>query len=251
MKVFFTALFMCFFLTAFSQYTTVPLDRIYINDSSTVYEGLIVEQAPAKYVKIARRKEKDTIQVFMKDIWKMLRIYPVQDTIKKQEESKKIKKIQAKNKFVFLEALGSGGAYSINYDFRFNREIADKWGLRTGVEYLNIKTVNFSGDKLSYATLLFPFMVNYLAGKKNGFFELGLGAVYVIKWKQGKLLAQEYEYFIPYLGRRIPNVYGTVSAGYRHQSVKGKILWGISITPLIGNSFIIPGIGFKIGYRVK
>lgn len=247
MKIFYLALLTFFFSKGFSQYAG-PTDEIYLNDSITIYAGLIVEQAPAKYVRIARVKENDTIQVQMKDIWKMLRIYPVQDTLKKKVAIKEFKKDKTKNSFVFLEILGSGGAYSVNYDFRFNKDISNKWGLRVGIEYLSINTVNFSGDLLKYNTVLFPFMVNYLAGKEKNFLELGVGAVYVFKWRNGDLQAKDYEYFIKDINRRIPYTYGTVSIGYRHQT-NGKFMWGASITPLIGNSFIIPNVGFKIGYR--
>lgn len=232
----------------FSQHINYPTDKIYLNDSVTVYEGLIIEQAPAKYVKIVRTKEKDTVQVQMKDIWKMLRIHPVQEAPAKAEPAKKKK---VKNKFVFAEILGSGGVYSLNYDFRFDKNTINKWGLRAGIEYLPLNTYNYSGDKLTYSTVLFPFMVNYLIGKRNKFLELGLGAVYVFKWKHGKLKAEEYEYFIRNINRRIPKSYGAFSIGYRRNPIKGKIMWGIGVTPLIGNSFILPNIGFKLGYSVK
>lgn len=251
MKLFFLPFFMLGCISGFAQQSNGITDKIYLNDSTTIYEGLIVEQAPAKYVKIVRTKEKDTIQLLMKDIWKMQRIYPLLDTLKKTSEIKKEKKAPVKNRFVYLEILGSGGAYSLNYDFRFNEEIKNKWGLRTGIEFLPINTVNYSGDVLKYNTLLLPFMVNYLLGKKYKLLELALGAVYVFKWRNGKLLSNEYEYFIQNINRRIPNVYGAFSIGYRRQPVKGKIMWGVSLTPLVGNSFIIPNIGIKIGYRVK
>jgi len=248
MKFILASLLMFISPRGFSQQKNYPSDKIYLNDSVTVYEGLIIEQAPAKYVKIVRTKEKDTVQVQMKDIWKMLRIHPIQKSLPKVEPEKK-KKI--KNRFVFAELLGSGGLYSLNYDFRFDKTSVKKWGLRAGIEYLPLNTYNYSGDKLTYSTVLFPFMVNYLIGKRNKFLELGLGAVYVFKWRQGKLLAEEYEYFIKNLNRRIPKSYGAFSIGYRHNPIKGKIMWGIGITPLIGNSFILPNIGVKIGYRVK
>jgi hypothetical protein len=239
------------FSKIFSQKVVIPIDKIFLKDSITVYEGLIVEQAPARYVKIIRQIEKDTVQVLMKDIWKMLRIYPITDTAKENEKSKKTTKRPLRNKYVYIELAGSCGIYSLNYDFRFNKTIVNKWGLRIGLEYLPLNTFNFSGDKLKFNTFLFPFMVNYLAGKKNRFLGFGLGAVYLLKWKTGKYLAPEYEYFIPNLDRRIPNVYGTFSIGYRHQPLAGKIMWGVNATPLIGNSFVIPNIGFKIGYQIN
>jgi hypothetical protein len=248
MKFIFLSLLVFVSTDVYSQQINYPTDKIYLNDSVTVYEGLITEQAPAKYVKIVRTKEKDTVQIQMQDIWKMLRIHPVQQVSTKVEPAKKKK---VKNRFVFAELFGSGGLYSFNYDFRFDKTIISKWGLRAGVEYLPLNTYNYSGDKLTYSTVLFPFMVSYLIGKKNNFLELGLGAVYVFKWKSGKLKSEEYEYFIRYVGRRIPKSYGAFSIGYRHNPIRGKIMWGIGVTPLIGNSFIVPNIGIKIGYSIK
>lgn len=247
MKFIFLSLLLVTSAGVFSQQINYPTDKIYLNDSVTVYDGLIIEQAPAKYVKIVRTKEKDTVQVQMKDIWKMLRIHPVQQAPVKAEPTKKQK---VKNRFVFAEVLGSGGLYSFNYDFRFDKTIISKWGLRAGVEYLPLNTYNFSGDKLTYSTVLFPFMVSYLIGKKNKFLELGLGAVYVFKWKHKKLKSEEYEYFIRNINRRIPKSYGAFSIGYRHNPIRGKMMWGIGVTPLIGNSFILPNIGIKIGYSI-
>ncbi len=248
MKFTFLSLLLIISNVAFSQQNNYPTDKIYLSDSVTIYEGLIIEQAPAKYVKIVRTKEKDTVQVKMKDIWKMLRIYPTLEATLKIEP---VKKKRAKNKYIFAEILGTGGIYSFNYDFRFDKTIFKKWGLRAGIEYLPINTYNYSGDKLTYSSFLFPFMVNYLIGNKNKFLELGLGAVYVFKWKHGKLKSEEYEYFIRNINRRIPKSYGAFSIGYRHNPIKGNIMWGIGMTPLIGNSFILPNIGIKIGYSTK
>jgi hypothetical protein len=234
----------------FSQFKGAT-DKIYLNDSTTVYEGVIIEQAPAKYVKIARIKENDTIQVQMRDIWKMLRINLLLDTLKKKEEIKVVKPVSVKNKYVYLELLGSAGMYSFNYDFRFNKEKINGWGLRAGLEFITIQTFNYSGDGMRYNTILLPFMVNYLVGKKHKFLELGFGAVYVVKWSIDKQLAPEYEYFIPGLDRRIPNVYGVLSVGYRRQPIKGRIMWGVSLTEMVGNSFAFPTIGLKLGYHIK
>lgn len=247
MKLLFVTLLLTISITVFSQQNNYPIDKIFLNDSVTIYEGLIIEQAPAKYIKIVRTKEKDTIQVLMTDIWKMMRIHPVQEAPPKAEP---VKKKKTKNKFVFAEVLGSGGVYSFNYDFRFDKTTINKWGLRTGIEYLPLNTYNYSGDKLTYSTILFPFMVSYLLGKKNKFLELGLGAVYVFKWRHGQLKAEEYEYFVRTINRRIPKSYGVFSVGYRHNPKRGRIMWGIGATPLIGNSFIVPNIGLKIGYAL-
>lgn len=247
MKLVFIIFFWGAALPVFSQVTVFPADKIYLNDSVTVYEGLIVEQAPAKYVRIVRKPRGDTLQVWMNEIWKMVRVYPVADTVRIIPQVKQ--KIRH-NKFVFMELLGSGGLYSFNFDFRCNKQIVNKWGLRTGAAYLPLNTVNYSGDVQRFHTFLIPFLVNYLCGKKNGFLELGLGAVYVFKKPQGVLQANEYEYFIKNINRRIPNVYGAFSVGYRRHPVKGGIMWGVSVSPIIGNSFLIPSIGIKIGYSL-
>jgi hypothetical protein len=242
-------LFLICFLLLFAnkctaQVNTYPTDKIYLNDSVTIYEGLVIEQAPARYVKIIRQKEQDTVELNMKDIWKMQRLYPA---INKPLPRGKT---AAKTRFLYAEILGSGGLYSLNYDFRFDKTTAAKWGLRAGIEYLLLDTYNFSGDKLNYSTLIVPFMVNYLVGNQHHFLELGVGAAYVIKRKHGTLLSEEYEYFIGNINRRIPHSYGTLSIGYRYQPVKGKLMWGIALTPMVGNSFILPNMGFKIGYSL-
>jgi len=251
MKFYLILLSILIFRCVNAQQGVIPLDRIYLNDSTTIYDGLIVEQAPAKYVKILRKMEKDTLQLLMKDIWKMSRVYPILDTLPLKAKPPKAKSKQSKNNYVFVEILGSAGVYSLNYDFRFNDKNRHGWGLRTGLAYLPVTTLNYSGERLKYHLLLFPFQVNYLFGKHKRFFDVGLGATYVIKSKAGKLMAPEYEYTVKGIGRRIPDVLGIISIGYRHLPDKGKIMWGISVTPLIGNSFTMPNIGFKIGYKIS
>lgn len=61
MKFIFLSLLIVISASVFSQQINYPTDKIYLNDSVTVYEGLIIEQASAKYVKIVRTKEKDKL----------------------------------------------------------------------------------------------------------------------------------------------------------------------------------------------
>src|SRR5438105_5802100 len=69
----------------------------------------------------------------------------------------------------FLEAGGSAGLYSVNYDHEFF--IREKYRLtyRAGFSYFPNSAFG------NVADIIFPTLVNFLYGKKNNFFELGAG----------------------------------------------------------------------------
>lgn len=56
------------------------MESVYLKDSVTVYRGVILEQSPAKYPRIYRMPEKDTITVALTDIWKIVRDVPNNNT---------------------------------------------------------------------------------------------------------------------------------------------------------------------------
>ena len=227
------------------------VEKVYLNDSTTVYEGLIIEQAPAKHIKILRRKERDTIEVLLRNIWKLTKEYPKPDTGKKVVVPI-IKARQANaNRSVYLEALGAAGLYSFNFDSRLVKGKRDGWGMRAGVGFFPIKTINYYGDTLGYRVFSLPVMINYLYGKNLSYLELGLGVTYFISSANGDLQAPKSEYTISRLGTRIPHVLGTFMIGYRYMPTAKGVTYGISFNPLIGNNFRFPSLGIKIGYTFK
>ena len=131
---------------------------------------------------------------------------------------------------IFVEGLGSGVLYSINYDRRFGNQ-ENGLGLRIGAS-------GYKGDDGNkYSTM--PFQINYLLGDKGKYFEIGLGATY----GEGNIDTHKTGDFI-----------GTAVLGYRRQPYEKKgITWRIALTPLIvfepNNILVLPWIGASIGFR--
>lgn len=70
------------------------------------------------------------------------------------------------NNVLYLELLGNGFYYSINYEHLLSRNLSFRIGF---------SIFPFGNDNLA---LTFPVLLNYLIGKGNGKFELGLGATF-------------------------------------------------------------------------
>lgn len=87
-----------------------------------------------------------------------------------QEEMIK-EKSRAKNS-VYLELLGNGGVYSINYDRVFFGNGIMHFGGRVGFSYFSIFHSSF---------FTIPIEGNILLGKKDIFLELGLGRTLVLE----------------------------------------------------------------------
>ena len=71
---------------------------------------------------------------------------------------------------IYLELLGVGGLYSINYEHRF----AEHVGGRVGFTSYSIPGFFITG---SIDILGFPILLSYLAGSGGHYFEMGLGVL--------------------------------------------------------------------------
>lgn len=163
-----------------------------------------------------------------------------QDSLKKDSLNKLLNQ---RAKSVYFEAAGPGSFYSFNYDTRFKKQ-RNGWGARIGLTYVFI-----DNEK----ALAVPFLLNYLFGKKDKFFEIGAGATYYYDFKTdytplfGNPSLPESTKFKQYGS----GVIGSVTVGYRYQPLKGGINFRV------GNSFIIkneplpfwPYVG--VGYTFK
>lgn len=227
------------------------IERVYLKDSS-YYEGYIIEQEPTKFLKIDRIKEKDTVTVQFGNIWKLTKRY-VTDTLPALKKTAAATK-QTFQKSVFLELLGNGGLYSVNFDMRTERGKKGGWGFRAGIEYLRLSvkdTVNNSAA--SVFALGIPWGMNYLFGKKNGFFELGFGATYFLL----KLNSQSNDLVLDEtIGLNSDSIKlneaiiaGTLNIGYRYVPAKSGIMFRATFTPLFAANSFIPYIGLSIGYK--
>ena len=133
---------------------------------------------------------------------------------------------------VFFELLGPGGIYSANYDTRFNKTTTGL-GIRVGLSYTQI-------SEASLFTL--PVQLNYLLGKNEKFFEMGLGATYgsaTVDFGSGNDEVDE----------TASNVFGTMTFGYRKQPRDGGFMFRIGASPVFGKGFFVPYYGYlSLGY---
>lgn len=140
-----------------------------------------------------------------------------------------------KRNAVYIELLGQGVLYSVNYDYR----ISDNIAFRAGFTFWGI---NFF-DKNTLTG--FPIMVNYLSGKNKGHLEAGIGFMPLMmvtegnagwfSWEEEQKKDSELE------------VIGNINLGYRYQPRTGGFVFRINFTPLIGPT-VIPWAGMSFGY---
>lgn len=159
---------------------------------------------------------------------------------------------------VFLELGGAGLPYSFNYDFRFQKERMDSWGMRVGAG-------GYATENDSFFSL--PVMVNKLYGSGPHYFEMGFGLTffayeeddyrYCNNWsydQNGNFICNSYEtynyeFILPVDGS--PSVMGTMNFGYRRVPLDGGFTWRLSLTPIFNNNGFWPlfaGVGFGYAF---
>ena len=128
---------------------------------------------------------------------------------------------------IYLEVLGSGFFYSINYDGRFAK-VENGAGFRIGLS-------GAGGDNGGYFAL--PVQINTLIGTRGQYLELGAGATFlsvndIVDESNGHVVA-------------------TATIGFRKQPFgRSGLTWRLAFTP-----FVIPGFGMlpyggaSLGYR--
>ena len=228
-------------------------ERVYLKDSITFYEGYVIEQAPAKYVKIYRLVEKDTITVPLTDVLKLSKIYMV-DTVENVKPKKKLDKV-IKNKYekvAFVELLGAGGLYSINYDMRTAKGRRDAWGFRVGIEKISTISTDTSTGVVEKTRITFtavPIVLNYLIGKRKGFLELGIGATYFKFTGKGTTTASIESYQQETFKDSFGSIIGSFNIGYRHVPYKNGFMYRVAFTPLLVSTIVVPFVGIGLGYH--
>jgi hypothetical protein len=150
---------------------------------------------------------------------------------------------------VFLEALGPGYIYSINYE----RFVGDNLSLRAGFTSLTNSKYAWLFDEKdigSYTT--FSFMLNYLLGalqigESHFQFEVGAGLAYV-KFENNTFYGPLFNPSAPNLASSSEGSVMIGSIGLRHQFMNSRIQQRISLTPLIGPNGKKLFFGCSIGY---
>lgn len=170
--------------------------------------------------------------------------------------SLKAQEANVASRSVFVEVGGPSLVYTFNYDFRFDKDKLNSWGLRVGA----------GGYKLSDESLItIPIQATRLFGKGNHYFEVG-GGFTLINYRG---TSYSYGYYDPNTGEYIqtetevknkdwnfildvndtPGLMGTLNFGYRRIPVDGGFTFRANLTPIFNNHGFWPlfaGIG--LGY---
>ena len=161
-------------------------------------------------------------------------------------------------KSVYVELGGAGLPYSFNYDFRFDKERMDSWGMRVGAG-------GYTTGNESFFSL--PVMVNKLYGKGPHYFEMGFGMTFFAFDEESYTYCSDgyydpngiyictsyetdgYEFILPVDGS--PSLMGTMNFGYRRVPVDGGFTWKVNLTPIFNNNGFWPlyaGVGFGYAF---
>lgn len=133
---------------------------------------------------------------------------------------------------VYLELLGNGLFYSINYDHRFSNH----WGGRIGLMFIGGQS-DQSNDKIGVAIL--PVMANYFVGSGSHRLELGAGLIFAAA---GGTL----ENYGSFSGGGLGGLTSTI--GYRYQPAGGGFLFRVGATPFYSDGRAQLSGGLSLGY---
>lgn len=147
------------------------------------------------------------------------------------------------NNAVFIELLGNGGVYSLNYE-----RIFDNFSVRAGFSYISIEAettykcgqsgCSEARGRVSLTT--FPVVGNYFLGGANHKLQLGAGVLLasVSGRAESDFTASDASGF---------GVAGTAVVGYRYLPRKGGFNFGVGFTPLVGAGGFLPWGGISFG----
>jgi len=140
------------------------------------------------------------------------------------------------NNSIFLELLGNGGLYSVNYERIFGDS---NFSLRAGFSYFSLS----AGDS-STSLITIPLLVNYYIGGLDHKLQLGAGAL------GAYVSASTTSTGTGYLSGSGVGVAGTAVVGYRYIPHDGGFNFGVGFTPIVGAGGFAPfgGISFGGGF---
>jgi hypothetical protein len=147
---------------------------------------------------------------------------------------------------IYLELLGSGLIYSINYE----RFVHDDVALRVGFSYFSISASAGSGGTTASASaslITFPITASYL-GLRSGSHALELGGGAVIAMFDVEANSSTGDSFGGDTFASGTGVAGTLIAGYRYAPVDGGFNFRAAITPIFSEEGFAFWGGLAFGY---
>lgn len=130
---------------------------------------------------------------------------------------------------LFVEALGNGLIYSVNYE----RFVAPRIAIRIGGEYLG---GSFDSSE-SVSLGLFPVMGTVLLGEGTHHIELGAGLTFATA-----------NVDLDELGELDAAALPTATIGYRYQKPEPGFIFRIGFTPVVLDERVLPWGGISLGY---
>ncbi len=163
----------------------------------------------------------------------LLWMLPVQESFAQQEEPRFTQNC------VYLELLGQGILYSVNFDHRFTPSVS----VRIGFTSWSFPTFFvLGGGRIDFLGV--PLMVNYLSGEGRSHLELGCGIVLCRAsmsetWLWGEPVG---------VGTEAAKVLGTATIGYRYQPRTKGLMVKVAFTPLFSSKRVLPMGGISLGF---
>lgn len=133
---------------------------------------------------------------------------------------------------IYVELLGNGVIYSINYDRQIRPEVVARAG-----------AMLFSDDEAS--AVMAPVTATYLIGRGAHRLEAGGGLVFGVV-TQGEATDRMRD-VAPEQSSTL-GVVGTAVLGYRHQPFGDGLVFRAAFTPLVTPRVFIPWFGVSVGY---
>lgn len=149
-------------------------------------------------------------------------------------EAQENQQVFKRNAF-YVELLGQGGLYSVNYDYRVNRHFS----LRAGFTYVRLNFF-FSDSRVTG----FPLMASYLLGKDRGHFETGMGVMPT--WVHTE--NPDFSFSSERTSSSALEFSTCLHIGYRYQPPEGGFVFRAGFTPVYSEGEIYPFGGLSFGY---
>lgn len=140
---------------------------------------------------------------------------------------------------LFLQALGSGLFYSLNYE-----RYVDAWrvGFRLGGSFFSLPVSKYGASE-NLVVLTFPLTASYYVGARNHKLQLGLGATFLYTYASTDTEGIRFENERTGFG-----VAATAVVGYRYIPSDGGFSFGAAFTPLLRTTKFLPWGGIDVGY---
>lgn len=138
---------------------------------------------------------------------------------------------------VYYELFGQGILYSLNYDYRFSRNLSGRIG------YTHLVGSFFFIDSFSITGV--PLMLNYLVGRDKHYFELGGGII------TGKIKIRDTDhgsFFEDNYTDESNFTIGTATIGYRYQPAIQGLIMRVGFTPFFNSHGALPWVGWSLGH---